>query len=47
MVWQKKLVAAYHEHKGLTMIEAQKAYIALAQHIPFYAYQIYPSTVCR
>ena len=43
--WQKKLLAAYQDHRGLTKIEAQKAYIALAQSQPLYPYQIFEPAV--
>lgn len=41
--WQKKLLTAHQQHKGLTKTEAEKAYISTAQKLPHYGYLMFPS----
>ncbi|KAI3646710.1 hypothetical protein MP228_009638 [Amoeboaphelidium protococcarum] len=41
--WYKKILSAHQQHKGLTAMEAEKAYYQLAQKMPHFGYTIFGS----
>jgi hypothetical protein len=44
--WQKKFFAAHQQLRGLSKMDAEKAYIAMAQRLHLFGYDLFQSTVC-